>query len=333
MTEEAKRNEREEEAKQQEGIEEEPQVYSVKKGLTGWKFGRREFLAAAASAVAAATAAAMGATDRSREETPETAEVLETSIVLAMTTLAMAAMGPAQSFAQAWRFTNQSETAWCKGARLHLVDSEQMQAPASVPVPDIAPGETVVVQVDMVAPTNPGTYRCGWRLQTADDTSPVASGPFVVLNGCIVESPHPYENNMSQTWTVTNPDTNAQSTSVHFSRLEVESNWDNVILKDETGQEHQRITGSHPSGLWSNPVPGRVVQVQLVTDSSVTGWGFCLDQAETARVMYLPLVAKQPTPTPTNTPTPTPTPCSCDTYYCSCDRVCTCDTVHYWYPN
>jgi hypothetical protein len=330
MTEEIRGKKHEEETQREEGAEEEPHVYSVKKGLTGWKFGRREFLTAAATAATAATAAAMAATGKSKEATSETTERLEDSITLAVAMLAMTAVGPAQSFAQVWRFTNQNDTAWCKGARLHFVGGEPMQAPASVPVPDIAPGETAEVHVDMVAPTAPGTYQCNWRLQAADSTL-VASGPFVLLNECIVESPHPYENNMSETWTVTNPDTDAQSTRVHFSRVEVESNYDYVILRDEHGQEHQRITGGHPSGLWSTLVPGRVVQVQLVTDSSETYWGFCLDQIETTYFAYLPSVSRQPTPTPTSTPTPTATPCPCHGY-CSCNPHCTCDRVHYWYP-
>jgi len=86
--------------------------------------------------------------------------------------------------------------------------------------------------------------------------------------------------------------------------------------------------------MWSDPVPGTVVQVQLVTDSTNAGnidyYGYCVDQIETVRLVYLPMIRKEPTPTPsptpTRTPTPTPTPCRCHGYYC------TCDTIHYWYP-
>jgi len=128
---------------------------------------------------------------------------------------------------------------------------------------------------------------------------------------------------------VTNPDADAQDTRVHFSQVDVLSG-DYVILRDSTGTEHQRITGYYPSGLWSKPVPGQVVRVQLVTNASGTGWGFCLDQLETVHLVYLPIIAKQPTPTPTftptRTPTPTATPCGCHGYHC------TCVPVHYWYP-
>ena len=276
-----------EETKREEGTEEEPQVYSVKKGLTGWKSSRREFLTAAATVAAAAIAAAMPKMHKSREVTSEIIEDSEGSITLAMAMLAMMAVRSAQSFAQVWRFTNNSNTAWWKGARLYLVDDGQMQAPVSVPVPDIAPGETVAIQVEMAAPAEPGTY--SWHLQFADNIAPVASGPLIVLSECIVESPHPYENDMSQTWTVTNPDENAHSTRVHFSKVDVEPG-DYIILKDSTGKEYRRITGSYPMGLWSKPVPGRVIQVQLVTGPSGTRWGFCLDQVETVRLVYLPLV-------------------------------------------
>ena len=99
---------------------------------------------------------------------------------------------------------------------------------------------------------------------------------------CLAESAHPYANNTNYTWTVTNPDTAATYSRVHFSRLETESGWDYVIVRDGAGNESQRFDGDYPGGVWSNPVPGRVVQVQLLTDGSVTDWGFCLDVIETA---------------------------------------------------
>jgi len=323
-------NNENQEPKQEQRAEEEPQIYSVEKELTGWNFSRREFLAAAATAAAAVTAAAMAATGESGETTSEAVKVLGDSIPLAMTMPVMMAMRPGESFTQVWQFANKSDTAWCKGARLHLVDGDQMQAPASVTVPDIAPGETAAVQVEMVAPAEPGTYQGSWQLQSAVSTDPVASGPFVLQNGCLIESDHLYENNFDYTWPpVTNPDTDAQSTRVHFSYVDVKPG-DYIILKDGTGTEYQRITGSYSSGLWSNSVPGREIQVQLLTNSSGVGEGFCLDQVETAHVVYFPIVFRQPTPTPSPTPTPTPrptaTPCGCDGYHC------TCVPVHYWYP-
>ena len=117
---------------------------------------------------------------------------------------------------------------------------------------------------------------------------------------CLAESPHPYPNDYDHTWTVTNPDAGATSSRVHFARLEAEAFYDYVLIKDGSGNEIQRIDGSHLSGLWSNEVPGRVVQVQLVTDFSVGYWGFCVDEIETVG-------GAGPTGTATTPPTPTVT--------------------------
>ncbi len=45
-----------EETERQEGTEEEPQVFAVQKDLNGWRFSRRDFLAAAGAAAAAIVA-------------------------------------------------------------------------------------------------------------------------------------------------------------------------------------------------------------------------------------------------------------------------------------
>ena len=94
---------------------------------------------------------------------------------------------------------------------------------------------------------------------------------------CLAESQHPYANSFDYTWTITNSDTHASGSRVHFSRLETESGYDQVRVLDQNGNIIQSVTGYYPSGLWSDPVPGRVVKVRLTTDSSVTYWGFCLD--------------------------------------------------------
>jgi hypothetical protein len=307
--------------------EQDPQIYNVKKDLTGWKFNRRKFLTAAATAATAATAAAMAAMDESGEATSKTAAGLGASIALGMSIPVMQAVRPGESFAHVWQFTNESDTALSQEVRLELMSGDQLQAPASILVPELAPGETVAVEADMLAPSEPGTYQGTWCLRVADGTDPVASGPFVILLGCIVESPHPYPNNMNETWIVTNPDTSAGSTEVHFSRVELGSGYpyDYIILRDEAGQQVQIIGDNYPSGLWSDQVPGRIVQVQLITSSVAQYWGFCLDQVGSPHVAYLPIIFKQPTATPS------PTPCSCYGH-CSCNPHCTCDTVHYWYP-
>ncbi len=306
MTEKTEENGLEKETGREEDAGQEPKIYDVKKELSGWTFGRREFLTATAAAAAAAAAAGAGAIGKSKQGASEAWDGSKGTIALAVAMPAMMAVRPDQPFVQAWRFTNKSRTAWCKASSLHLATDEQMEAPASVSVPEIAPGQTVDIKADMVAPAKSGIYRSSGRLQIAGITTPVDVGPMIVQNGCIIESNHFYENNASEAWTVTNPHENAQHTRVHFSRVDVRSG-DTLILKDSKDQEYQRITGNYPSGLWSELIPGREVNVELVTDASGTGWGFCLDQVESEYMVYLPLISRQPTPTPS--PTPTPRPC------------------------
>lgn len=382
MTKETKRNKQEEETRREEGTEEDPQIYTVKKGLAGWEFSRREFLAAAA---AAATAAAVGAGDKPEQVAAKPVQLLEDRTEPAMTDLE-----PGQPFAKVLRFKNTSGIAWGHGKRLYLVGGDEMQAPASVAVPNAAPGDTVTVRLDLVAPTTPGYYQINWHFPITDTLSYVSYLPLVVGGsaspavststptststsapsstptstrtptrtptssrtptrtprptttptspfagtptptptgqGCLVETPHPYQSNVSETWILINPNPDAEGTRVHFSKVSLEAEHDYIILKDSTGQVYQRITGAYLDGLWSMPVLGRYVQVQLVTDSRTTRWGFCLDQLETT--------ARPPTPTrvPTRTPTSTATrrPCSCVGH---CSGYCSCVPVHYWYPN
>jgi hypothetical protein len=101
---------------------------------------------------------------------------------------------------------------------------------------------------------------------------------------CLIESEHPYANYSSVSWTLTNPDTDATVSRIHFTRFEVEIGYDYVLIKDGGGNLVERLDGYHSTGFWSAEVPGRVVQVQLVSDHSVTQWGFCVDQIATAEM-------------------------------------------------
>ena len=155
----------------------------------------------------------------------------------------------------------------------------------------------------------------------------VLMDPTPTPDPCLVESPHPYNNNMTQAYVVTNPNPSAQGSRVHFSRIELEDNYDYLIVRDSSGWEYERITGSYPTGRWSAAVLGRQVHLLMDTDGSITDWDFCVDQVES-------------TPPPCScvghcscdTVCSCVGHCTCDTV-CSCDGHCTCDAVHYWYPN
>lgn len=101
---------------------------------------------------------------------------------------------------------------------------------------------------------------------------------------------------MSRTWVVVNPDSSAQGTRLHFSRIELEDVYDVLLLKDSGGVVYERITGTHAGGLWSMRVGGAEVHVQLVTDESSVRWGFCVDEIETTTRPPVPTAAPSATP-------------------------------------
>jgi len=130
-------------------------------------------------------------------------------------------------------------------------------------------------------------------------TSTPTATPTPAPGVCLAESPHPYANDYNNTWTLTNPDTGAAATRIHFSLIATERPYDVVYVLDVNNNIVDIFTGYYLSGVWSHAVPGRTIKVQLVTDWSVTDWGFCVDQ-----------IATVGGPTPTSTPTPTKTPTS-----------------------
>lgn len=73
---------------------------------------------------------------------------------------------PGTEFAKTWRLRNNGESHWPHGCTLHYVQGERMGAPAYVPVPALAPGETADVSVDLCAPAAPGYYAASWRLSS-----------------------------------------------------------------------------------------------------------------------------------------------------------------------
>jgi len=124
---------------------------------------------------------------------------------------------------------------------------------------------------------------------------------------CLAASDHPYSNLEDRTWTLTNPDTSAQASRVHFLRLETQNTLDYVIVADGAGNEYQQISGVFPNGVRSVAVPGRVVRLRLVSDASGPAWGFCVDYMESAPTSTAPTLTPAPTRTPTSTLTVTPT--------------------------
>ncbi|GIV85499.1 MAG: hypothetical protein KatS3mg052_2506 [Candidatus Roseilinea sp.] len=113
----------------------------------------------------------------------------------------------------------------------------------------------------------------------------------------MVESDHPYANLEDKLWLVSNPDANAGATRLRFARFELEEGVDWLLVLDAYDNEMQRLTGRLPDNFWTEPVPGTMVKLRLVTDGSVRRWGFAVDAL--ASVPYTTL-AYSPHPYPHN---------------------------------
>jgi hypothetical protein len=94
----------------------------------------------------------------------------------------------------------------------------------------------------------------------------------------LAESPHPYPNNYDQWWTIS--EAGAGQIRVHFTQLDVESNWDYVYIYDGSNNLITTYTGSYRD-LWTEWVTGDTIKVRLVSDYSVTAYGFTIDEKET----------------------------------------------------
>ena len=93
-----------------------------------------------------------------------------------------------------------------------------------------------------------------------------------------LESDHPYSNNFDHTWTITKD--GATQIRVHFTKIDVENNYDYVYVYDYAGNQLHKLTGLYSNGGWTSWSNGDTIKVRLKTDYSVTRWGFAIDQIE-----------------------------------------------------
>ncbi|HSF83346.1 MAG TPA: NBR1-Ig-like domain-containing protein [Anaerolineales bacterium] len=94
-------------------------------------------------------------------------------------------MLPNQVFTKIWRLQNIGTCAWTKSYSVTFFSGEQMGAPASVPIPgEVAPGQSIDISVDMIAPGTAGKYQGNWKLRNAANVlfgiGPSSSAPFWV---------------------------------------------------------------------------------------------------------------------------------------------------------
>ena len=100
------------------------------------------------------------------------------------------------------------------------------------------------------------------------------------------ETPHNYSNNKTYTYTYSSP--GAQRVGVHFNRLDTESGYDFVRIKDKFGNTKYKVSGNLISGGSGSAfgrsdgwviVDGDSITIELKTDYSVTRYGLKLDRA------------------------------------------------------
>lgn len=79
-------------------------------------------------------------------------------------------VSPEQAVHKSWWILNTGTTIWGSGYQLVFTSGKQMGAPSTVSIPAAAPGEVVELNVDIIAPSEPGTYRGYWRLRNPQGT-------------------------------------------------------------------------------------------------------------------------------------------------------------------
>jgi hypothetical protein len=93
-----------------------------------------------------------------------------------------------------------------------------------------------------------------------------------------IESAHPYSNNFDYTWTINQP--GATEMRCHFTRIETERRYDYLYIYDGDWNRIYSLTGTYSSGGTTQWIDGDTIYVRLVTDYSVTKWGFKIDWYE-----------------------------------------------------
>jgi len=79
---------------------------------------------------------------------------------------------PGESFTKTWRIRNIGTCAWTTGYSLIFENGAQMGGITPQPlVGNVAPGETVDISVNLVAPATNGNYTGHWRMRNAKNDS------------------------------------------------------------------------------------------------------------------------------------------------------------------
>jgi hypothetical protein len=77
-------------------------------------------------------------------------------------------IAPVAAFKKTWKLQNAGSSTWTTSYSLAFISGEKMGTVTSVPLTQsVAPGAQIEISVDMVAPTNPGSYQSFWKMKNA----------------------------------------------------------------------------------------------------------------------------------------------------------------------
>ena len=94
-------------------------------------------------------------------------------------------MVPGEPFVKTWRVVNAGTCTWTPDYAVVFFSGEQMEAPDSQLLNVyVAPGQSVDISVDMIAPSSAGSYQGNWKIRNADGLlfgiGPGGESPFWV---------------------------------------------------------------------------------------------------------------------------------------------------------
>ncbi|KPA11380.1 secreted protein containing CUB domain protein [Candidatus Magnetomorum sp. HK-1] len=93
-----------------------------------------------------------------------------------------------------------------------------------------------------------------------------------------VSSQHNYPHSFDNIYKISH--TGAKSIKIHFQQLETEQNYDFIYVYDKNNNQIEKYTGGPYTDLWTKVIPGDIVNIRLVSDYSISKYGFNIDLIE-----------------------------------------------------
>ena len=90
------------------------------------------------------------------------------TFVADLTVLDGTTFSPGEAFTKSWRLRNSGTTTWDESYRIVFASGSQMNGPSEQTLPiRVAPGDSIDIYVDLIAPNEPGEYTGQWMLKNA----------------------------------------------------------------------------------------------------------------------------------------------------------------------